>query len=197
MKSFFKLSGKLILTFLATSVIAFITMMMCLGANIELAIKIVVGCLFIVFIYYMAWSGALISGEEDTKNHTYKTYKGFLSALVAMTPALMIAILCKNFAASISCSLVLLILNYALNIIFGGAFWYTLLPGMNLHLFKFFGNSFASIIEGTTGFAGLIQSLLITGIETTMTFWYSFGMSCAYCLVFLVISYSVFQKRDF
>ena len=111
--------------------------------------------------------------------------------------ALMISILCKNFAASISCSLVLLILNYALNIIFGGAFWYTLLPGMNLHLFKFFGNSFASIIEGTTGFAGLIQSLLITGIETTMTFWYSFGMSCAYCLVFLVISYSVFQKRDF
>lgn len=111
--------------------------------------------------------------------------------------ALMISILCKNFAASISCSLVLLILNYALNIIFGGAFWYTLLPGMNLHLFKFFGNSFASIIEGTTGFAGLIQSLLITGIETTMTFWYSLCISGAYCLVFLVISYSVFQKRDF
>lgn len=111
--------------------------------------------------------------------------------------ALMIAILCKNFAASISCSLVLLILNYALNIIFGGAFWYTLLPGMNLHLFKFFGNSFASIIEGTTGFAGLIQSLLITGIETTMTFWYSLCISGAYCLVFLVISYSVFSKRDF
>lgn len=111
--------------------------------------------------------------------------------------ALMISILCKNFAASISCSFVLLILNYALNIIFGGAFWYTLLPGMNLHLFKFFGNSFASIIEGTSGFAGLIQALLITGIETTMTFWYSLCITGAYCLVFLVISYSVFQKRDF
>ncbi len=111
--------------------------------------------------------------------------------------ALMISILCKNFAASISCSLVILILNYALNIIFGGAFWYTLLPGMNLHLFKFFGNSFTSIIEGTSGLAGLIQSLLITGIETTMTFWYSLCISGAYCLVFLVISYSVFQKRDF
>ena len=111
--------------------------------------------------------------------------------------ALMISILCKNFAASISCSLVLLILNYALNIIFGGAFWYTLLPGMNMHLFKFFGNSFVSIIEGTSGFASLIQSLLITGIETTMTFWFSLCISGAYCLVFLAISYAVFQKRDF
>ena len=111
--------------------------------------------------------------------------------------ALMISILCKNFAASISCSLVLLILNYALNIVFGGSFWYTILPGMNMHLFKFFGNSFASIIEGTTGFASLIQSLLITGIETSMTFWYSLCISGAYCLVFLAISYAVFQKRDF
>lgn len=93
MKSFFKLTGKLILTFIATSVIAFITMMMCLGANIEFAIKIAVGCLFIVFIYYVAWNGSLISGEEDTKNHIYKPYKGFFSALLAMTPALIIAIL--------------------------------------------------------------------------------------------------------
>ena len=72
MKSIFKLSGKLILTFIATSVIAFITMMMCLGANIELAIKIAIGIVFIVFIYYMAWNSALISGEEDTKNKKYK-----------------------------------------------------------------------------------------------------------------------------
>ncbi len=111
--------------------------------------------------------------------------------------ALMISILCKNFAASISCSLVILILNYALNIVFGGSFWYTLLPGMNLHLFKFFGNSFISTIEGTSGFSSLIQSILITGIETSMTFWYSLCISCAYSLVFIAISYSVFQKRDF
>jgi ABC-type transport system involved in multi-copper enzyme maturation permease subunit len=68
---------------------------------------------------------------------------------------------------------------------------------MNLHLFKFFGNSFASLLQGTSGFAGLIQSLLITGIETSMTFWYSFCISGAYCLVFLSISYAIFQKRDF
>ncbi len=92
MKSIFKLTGKLILTFIATSVIAFITMMMCLGADIELAIKIAVGILFIVFIYYMAWSGSLMSGEEDTKNKNYRAYKGFVSAMIAMLPAIILTI---------------------------------------------------------------------------------------------------------
>lgn len=99
MKNFFKLSGKLILTFIATSLIAFITMMMCLSANIELVIKIVIGCLFIVFIYYMAWSSSLISGEEDTKIKKYKAYKGFLSGFIAMLPAIILSImyLCVTF----------------------------------------------------------------------------------------------------
>jgi len=111
--------------------------------------------------------------------------------------ALMIAILCKNYAASISCSLVLLILNYALNILFGGSFWYTLLPGMNLHLFKYFGNAFTSTIAGTNSIAGVIQSLLITGIDTSMSIQYSLFIYAIYSLVFLAVSYSVFQKRDF
>lgn len=93
MKSFFKFSGKLILTFIATSLVAFITMMMCLSANIELAIKIVVGCLFIVFIYYMAWSSSVISGEEDAKYKRYKNYKGFLAGFVAMIPAIILSVL--------------------------------------------------------------------------------------------------------
>jgi len=111
--------------------------------------------------------------------------------------ALMISILCKNYAASISGSLVLLILNYALNILFGGAFWYTLLPGMNLHLFKYFGNAFTSTIAGTNSIAGVIQSLLITGIDTSMSFPYSIFITAVYSIVFLAVSYSVFQKRDF
>ena len=93
MKSILKLSGKLILTFIATSVVAFITMMMCLSANIELAIKIAAGVLFIIFINYMAWNSSLISGEEDTKNKKYKAYKGFVSAFIAMLPAIILAVL--------------------------------------------------------------------------------------------------------
>ena len=111
--------------------------------------------------------------------------------------ALMISILCKNYAASISCSLFILIINYAFNILFGNTFWYTLLPGMNLHMFKYFGNAFTSTIAGTSSIPGIIQSVLITGIHSSMTFPFSIFMYIIYSLVFLAVSYSVFQKRDF
>ena len=110
--------------------------------------------------------------------------------------ALMISILCKNYAASISCSLVLLIINFAFNILFGNTFWYTLLPGMNLHLFKYFGNSFISI-TGLGSIASVIQSLLITIIQTSMSFWFSLIASGIYSIVFIAVSYAVFQNRDF
>ena len=89
MKSFFKYCGKLILTFIATSVVAFITMLMCLSANIELSIKIIVALVFVAFIMYMAWSSSVIQGEEDTKTKKYLPYKGFLSGFCAMLPMIL------------------------------------------------------------------------------------------------------------
>ncbi len=106
--------------------------------------------------------------------------------------ALMISILCKNYAASITTVLVVLILNFALNVIFGGTFWYTLLPGMNLHLFKYFGNTFVAGGEGM-----ILQSILITGIESSMTFAFSLLVNLAYSVIAIAIGYSVFSKRDF
>lgn len=110
--------------------------------------------------------------------------------------SLMISILFKNYPASITCVLVLLIVNFALNILFGGTFWYTLLPGMNLHLFKYFGNTFVSMGAGS-GIAGAIQSVLITGIHSSMSLLFSGFLYAIYSLVFLAVGYSVFQKRDF
>lgn len=106
--------------------------------------------------------------------------------------ALMISILCKNYAASISTVLVVIILNYALNIVFGGTFWYSVLPGMNLHLFKYFGNAFVSAGDGM-----ILQSILITGIESSMTFAFSILANISYIVIALAIAYSVFKKRDF
>lgn len=106
--------------------------------------------------------------------------------------ALMISILCKNYAASISTVLVVIILNYALNVVFGGTFWYSVLPGMNLHLFKYFGNAFVSAGDGM-----ILQSLLITGIESSMTFAFSILANISYIVIALAIAYSVFKKRDF
>ncbi|MBE5738422.1 MAG: hypothetical protein E7354_01630 [Clostridiales bacterium] len=106
--------------------------------------------------------------------------------------ALMISILCKNYAASISAVLVVIILNYALNVVFGGTFWYTVLPGMNLHIFKYFGNAFTSVGDGM-----ILQTLLLTSIESSMTFVFSVLANLSYMVIALAISYSVFAKRDF
>lgn len=106
--------------------------------------------------------------------------------------ALMISILFKNYAGSISFCFVILLITFTLNILFSGMFWYSLLPGMNLHLFKYFGNSFVSLAEGS-----VIQNILITPIQSTMNVLYSFLITLAYSAIALTIAYSVFNKRDF
>ena len=106
--------------------------------------------------------------------------------------ALMLSILFRNYAGSITASLVILIIMLVLNLLFGTTFWYTLLPGMNLHLFKFFGNAFIPLAE-----ASVLQSVLITTIESSMTFIYSILMYLSYSAIFITIAYAVFANRDF
>lgn len=119
----------------------------------------------------------------------------FIDILFFVLLSLMVAIICKNYAASISCVIVLLIVNYALNIIFTNSFWYTLLPGMNLHWFKYLGNTFIS--TSGVGISDLLQKVLITGIHSSMALPYSLLLYTVYSVVFLAVSYTVFQKRDF
>lgn len=106
--------------------------------------------------------------------------------------ALMVAILFKNYAGSISAVLIIVILTYALNIIFGGTFWYSVLPGMNLHLFRYFGNTFISMGSGN-----ILEALFVNTIESSMTFIFSILINISYMVIALAIAYSVFQKRDF
>lgn len=115
-----------------------------------------------------------------------------LDAIFFVIMALMIAILFKNYAGSISTVLVIVILTYALNIIFGGTFWYSVLPGMNLHLFRYFGNTFISMGSGS-----ILEALFVNTIESSMTFVFSILVNISYMVIALAIAYSVFQKRDF
>lgn len=115
----------------------------------------------------------------------------FIDVLFYVLVALMISVLFKNYAGSISFCFILIIATYALNILFGSAFWYSLLPGTNLHLFKYFGNSF--IFNSSNA----IQSMLITPIQSTMNMWYSSLILCAYSIISIAVSYAVFNKRDF
>lgn len=88
-----KLSGKLFLGFVATSVVSFISMKLFLSAEIASLYKVLLGVLFIGFILIIAWNGASNAGERDTKENSYNPVRGFLSALIAMIPALILAIL--------------------------------------------------------------------------------------------------------
>jgi len=106
--------------------------------------------------------------------------------------ALMISTICKNYAGSIYLSLIFIVLIYTLNILFGGAFWYSFFPGMNLHLFKYFGNGFLSVADSS-----VLQNVLLTPILSTMSFVYSAVLNALYLIIAIAISYSVFNKRDF
>ncbi|MBE7091719.1 MAG: hypothetical protein E7365_00855 [Clostridiales bacterium] len=93
MKDFLKFILKLFLTFVATSVIAFISMMMCLSADIDFSIKMIFGLFFIAFILYLAFNAGRNKGEDDTKNNVYKSYKGLLASFLTMIPAIVLTIL--------------------------------------------------------------------------------------------------------
>ncbi len=99
MKDFLKFTLKLFLIFIATSVIAFISMMMCLSAEVDFTIKLILGLFFVAFILYLAFNAGRNKGEDDTKQNIYKKYKGFLASSLTMIPALILTIvyLCLTY----------------------------------------------------------------------------------------------------
>ena len=90
-------------------------------------------------------------------------------------------------------SLLFVILVYVFNILFANSFWYSFLPGMNLHLFKYLGNGFMFEDAATT----VLHNVLITPIQSTMNFLYSALINVAYSMIAIAVSYTVFRRRDF
>ncbi len=93
MKNILKISIKLLLSFIATSVIAFISMLMCLSASVDFFIKVLLGLLFIFFILYLAFNVARNRGEEDSKTNKFSKKNGFVAAAICMLPAIIVIVL--------------------------------------------------------------------------------------------------------
>ena len=74
-------------------------MFMALSTDINSALKIAFGSLFVLFILYLAFSTAQGRGLDDTKKDTYKSYKGFLAGGLVMLPVIIILIvfLCISY----------------------------------------------------------------------------------------------------
>lgn len=105
--------------------------------------------------------------------------------------ALFFSVMSKNFASTLCFCASSVLVMLGLNLLFGNAFWYSFLPTMNIHLFKYFGNAFI------IGSDSIIKKLLITGIASSMNLMYSILILLTYSVILLAISYAIFNKRDF
>lgn len=105
--------------------------------------------------------------------------------------ALFFSVMSKNFASTLCFCASSVLVMLGLNLLFGNAFWYSFLPTMNIHLFKYFGNAFI------VGSDSIIKKLLITGIASSMNLMYSIIILLIYFVILIAISYAIFNKRDF
>ncbi len=92
MKDFLSYSLKLFLTFIAASVISFISMMLFISAEIEFIYKILLGAMFIVFTLILTWNCSFKRGTDDCKFGRNYNSKGFLAGICAMLPAIVLEI---------------------------------------------------------------------------------------------------------
>ena len=106
--------------------------------------------------------------------------------------ALLFSIIFRNFAGSFTSCLVIFIIFTVLNVVFPTAFWYSFFPTMNLHLFKYLGNAFLPIDT-----ENILLKALITPVQNTMNILFSLLITVAYTIIILILSYTIFKKRDF
>ena len=105
--------------------------------------------------------------------------------------ALSISTMFRSYTAAISISCIMFILALSLNILLGGAYWYSFIPFINADLFKYFGGSF---LTGTTsGLSTLFSPTLLSNAN----FYISLGIYGGTILIFLAITYIVFKVKDF
>ncbi len=93
MKKLGKLIGKLLLSFIATGAISFISMMIALSAEIDFIYKILIGFLFVAFVLVIAWNCARNAGEDDTKHNDYFAARGFFAGALTMLPAIALSVI--------------------------------------------------------------------------------------------------------
>ena len=115
----------------------------------------------------------------------------FLEILFYTVIALSISTIFRSYTAAISISCIMYILALSLNILFGGAFWYSFIPFINADFFKYFGGSFLS--NGTSA----INSLFTPSLLTNANFFIGLGIYALTVFVFSLITQIVFKVRDF
>lgn len=90
MKNLLRFGGRLLLTFIASAFVSFISMMLFLSSDIAMAYKVLLGALFIVFVLFLAGNSAMNQGIDDTRSKTFVYWRGFAAGFLAMIPFLVL-----------------------------------------------------------------------------------------------------------
>ena len=105
--------------------------------------------------------------------------------------AVAISTIFKSFAGAISCSLILYIVGFVLNIFLGNMLWYAFMPFVNLDFYKFFGGAF--IADRSNMFA----SMLTSPVLSNMSFFISIAIYASFIAISLVVTYLAFRRKEF
>ncbi len=106
-------------------------------------------------------------------------------AVIAIT----FSTLTRSFAGTVTSTLIIYILSLGLNIIFGNALWYSYTPFINVDFFKYLGGAFTSSNS-------MITALFTTPLLKNMDFFISLGLYGGITILLLILTYSVFKRRD-
>ena len=105
--------------------------------------------------------------------------------------ALSISTIFRSYTAAISISFITFILAYSLNILFGGAFWYSFIPFINTDFFKYFGGSFLSTQTG------LFNSLFAPTLLSNASIFITLGIYLGTISLLIILTHIIFKARDF
>ena len=92
MKNLLRFACRLLLTFIASAFVSFISMMLFLSSDIAMVYKVLLGALFIVFVLFLAGNSAMNQGIEDTRAKAFVSWRGFAAGFFAMIPSLVLTL---------------------------------------------------------------------------------------------------------
>ena len=105
--------------------------------------------------------------------------------------ALSISTMFRSYTGAISVSCIMFIMALSLNLLFGGAYWYSFIPFINADLFKYLGGSFLVTQSGA------LNQLFTPTLLSNSNFFISLSIYGITVVTFLIINYIVFKVKDF
>ncbi len=114
-----------------------------------------------------------------------------LDIIFYLIVATLLSVAFKSYASAITTSLITVIISILISIFLANSVVYAFLPFTTISLFRFFGNSFLPTGDS------ILNAFFLMPISPGMSIISSVLVSGIFCLVIYIISFNLFNKRDF